>query len=151
LGGDPEKAGGLTSMFAMKTAMLRAKRRGVAATFSWLIIVMHAVMAALMVFLLGILNQFSVKLNEAMSSLGGESQAMGAIGLKNMFAFNAPQMAFLQQITVGMVIMLSLINAFAIVATEGTHLIKMTLYVPILLFVSGILLLVGPSLVKLVM
>jgi flagellar protein FlaJ len=151
LGGDPEKTGGLASMFAMKTAMLRAKRRGVAATFSWLIIVMHGVMAGLMVFLLGVLNQFAVKLNEAMSSLGEGSEAMGAFGLSNMFAFNAPQMAFLKHITVGMVIMLALINAFAIVASEGTHLIKMTLYLPILLFVSGVLLLIGPSMVKLVM
>jgi flagellar protein FlaJ len=151
LGGDPEKAGGLTSMFAMKTAMLRAKRRGVAATFSWLIIVMHTVMAALMVFLLGILNQFSVQLNAAMTSLGDSGDAMAAAGLKNMFAFNAPQMHFLELVTVGMVVVLALINAFAIVASEGSHLIKITLYLSLLLFASGILLLIGPSLVKLVM
>ena len=151
LGGDPEKAGGLTSMFAMKTAMLRAKRRGVAASFSWLIIVMHAVLAGLMVFLLGILQQFAIKLNEAMASVGEGGDAMGAMGLKNMFSFNAPQLQFLEQITIGMILMLAAINAFAIVATEGSHLIKMTLYFSILLALSGILLLIGPSLVKVVM
>lgn len=134
----------------MKTAMLRAKRRGVSATFSWLVITMQSVLSGLMVFLLGILNQFSIRLAEAMSSSGGSEQAMGAMGLRGMFAFNAPQMQFLETITVGMIIMLALINAFAIVASEGSHLLKMTLYLAILVLLSGILILIGPPLVRLV-
>jgi flagellar protein FlaJ len=151
LGGDPEKTGALTSMFAMKTAMLRAKRRGVAATFSWLALVMHGVMAALMIFLLGIMNQFSIKLNEAMSSLGDGADALGAMGLKSMFSFSQPQMDFLTAITVGMVLSLAVVTSFAIVASEGSHLIKITLYLSILLFISGVLFLIGPSMVSLVM
>lgn len=138
-------------MFAMKTAMLRAKRRGVAGTFSWLAIVMHSVMAALMIFLLGILEQFALRLNAAMSKLGNTADAMGAVGLKNMFTFNVPQIDFLSQITVGMILALAAVNAFAIVASEGSHLIKITFYLSVLLFISGVLLLLGPSLVKLVM
>ena len=151
LGGDPEKTGALTSMFAMKTTMLRAKRRGVAATFSWLAIVMHGVMAALMIFLLGILEQFAIRLNEAMSTLGNGADAMGALGLKNMFAFSTPQVDFLTKVTVGMILALAAVSSFAIVASEGSHLIKTTFYLSILLFISGVLLLLGPSLVKLVM
>ena len=151
LGGDPEKTGALTSMFAMKTAMLRAKRRGVAATFSWLALVMHGVMAALMIFLLGIMNQFSIKLNEAMSALGEGADALGAMGLKSMFSFSQPQMDFLTTITVGMVLSLAVVTSFAIVASEGSHLIKMTLYLSIMLFISGVLFLIGPSMVSLVM
>lgn len=131
--------------------MLRAKRRGVSATFSWLIVVMHTVMAGLMVFLLGVLNQFAIRLTEAMASLGGSTQGMSAMGLRNMFSFNAPHLQFLEQITVGMVVVLALINAFAIVASEGAHLIKINLYLSVLLFISGILIIIGPSLVKLVM
>jgi flagellar protein FlaJ len=152
LGGDPEETGALASMFAMKTAMLRAKRRGVAGSFSWLAIVLHGVMAALMVFLLGILKQFSIRLNDAMSSIGGTStDAMGAMGLKNMFSFGQPQVDFLTTITVSMILSLAAVTSFAIVASEGSHLIKATLYLSILLFISGVLFLIGPSLVKLVM
>jgi flagellar protein FlaJ len=151
LGGDPEKTGALTSMFAMKTAMLRAKRRGVAGSFSYLALVMHAVMSGLMVFLLGILEQFAVKLTEAMSGLGNGTDAMSSMGLQNMFAFNQPQIQFLTVITVGMIIFLAVVNSFAIVACEGSHLIKTTLYLSILLVISGVLILLGPSLVKLVM
>jgi archaellum biogenesis protein FlaJ (TadC family) len=104
-----------------------------------------------MVFLLGVLNQFTIRLTEAMGTLGDSTAAMGAMGLKNMFSFNAPQMQFLEQVTVGMIVMLALINAFAIVASEGSHLLKMNLYLSVLLLISGIMLLVGPSMVKLVM
>ena len=151
LGGDPEKTGALTSMFAMKTAMLRAKRRGVSATFSWLALVMHGVMAALMIFLLGIMNQFSIRLNEAMNALGNGKDAMSSMGLQSMFSFNQPQLDFLTTITAGMVLSLACVTSFAIVASEGSHLIKITLYLSILLFISGCLFLIGPSLVKMVM
>jgi len=151
LGSDPEKTGGLTSMFAMRTAMLRAKRRGVAGTFTYLAMLMHVVMAGLMVFLLGVLEQFSVRLNEALSTLGDSSSARNAMGLGTMFSFGAPQIEFLTIITVGMIVLLALINSFAIVACEGAHLIKITSYAWILFIFSGLAILGGPSLAKLVM
>lgn len=152
LGGDPEKAGNLTSAFAMKTAMLRAQRRGVAGTFSWLTIVMHAILAALVIFLLGILEQFAIRLNAALSAAGGGgAQALGAMGLKNMFAFSAPQIEFLTTLTISLITILALINAFAIVASEGGHLIKTTFYLAILLILSGVCFILVPPMVKMVL
>lgn len=149
LGGDPERAGILTSAFAMRTAMLREKRRGVAATFAWLIMVMHTVMSALMVFLLGILNQFTIRMEAVMKEAGGTS-ALSSMGLGGMFQFNSAQIQFLSDLVIGMTVMLAFVNAFAVVASEGSHLLKTTLYASILLIISGILVLIGPSLVKLV-
>jgi flagellar protein FlaJ len=151
LGGDPERAGNLTSMFAMKTAMLRAQRAGVAATFSWLTIAMHVVMTALMIFLLGILEQFGIRLSDALSTLEGGSANMGVLGLQNMFTFSTPQVQFLYALTLGLVVLLALINAFAVVASQGAHFIKMTFYASILLFLSGLCFLWVPPMVKLVM
>lgn len=151
LGGDPEAAGICTSDFTMKTAMLRAQRRGVGATFSWLTVVMHAVMAGLMVFLLGVLQQFAERLNAAMTTLGegtDATAASAALNLGTMFSFGAPRLEFLGNITVGMIILLALINAFAIVASEGTHLIKMTYYSALLFIVSGLCYLMIPPLVS---
>lgn len=148
LGGDPDKTGKVSSMFAMKTAMLRQQRRGVAATFSGLAIVMHAILSGLMVFLLGVLQEFAIKLNEATSSISQGAESSAGLGLKNMFSFNAPQVEFLTTITIGMVILLAAINAFAIVASEGGHLIKTTFYLSILLFLSGLCFLFVPSLAK---
>lgn len=151
LGGDPERAGNLTSVFAMKTAMLRAQRIGVASSLSWLTIAMHVVMTGLMIFLIGVLEQFGVKLEEAMASMGSSTQVLGTMGLQNMFSFSASQVHFLYGLTVGLIILLSLINAFAIVASEGAHLIKITFYLAILLLLSGICFLTVPSMVRFVM
>jgi archaeal flagellar protein FlaJ len=151
LGGDPDRSGKLTSMFSMKTALLRAQRQGVAATFSWLVIVMHVVLSGLMIFLLGILGQFAIRLNDAMQGLSQGGQAINTFGLQSMFSFNTPQVEMLGNVTITMIILLALINAFAIVGSEGSHLIKMTFYLSILLLVSGLCLLGIPPLVKLVM
>lgn len=151
LGGDPERVGKLTSAFSMRTAMLREQRRGIAATFSWLIIVMHAVMAGLMIFLLGILEQFALKLLEASKTLETSGDSAAALGMANMFSFNLPQVEFLSTIVISMILVLALINAFAIVASEGAHLFKITYYLAILLFASGICYLFIPGLVHMVM
>jgi flagellar protein FlaJ len=151
LGGDPEHAGNLTSVFALKTAMLRAQRIGIASSFSWLTIVMHVVMAALMIFLIGILEQFGLKLEEAMTSMGGATNAMSTMGLQGMFSFGTPQVDFLYGLTVTLIVLLALINAFAIVASQGAHMIKMTFYLAILFFLSGVCFLTVPSMVQFVM
>ena len=67
------------------------------------------------------------------------------------FAFSLPDVSFLKQLTMGMVILLTLINAFAAVSSEGSHLLKTFFYLSILLFLSGVSLLFAPSLAKLVM
>ena len=112
---------------------------------------MHTNLTAMMVFLLGILEQFAVRLNAAMTSLGGDAQSISAMGLKNMFVFDTAQAQYLTMITIGMVLTLAVVNAFAIVASEGGHLLKMTFYLCILLILSGLCFIVVPPLVKTVM
>ena len=152
LGGDPEQAGILSSMFVMRTAMLRAKRSGVAATFTWLTVIMHGVLVALMVFLLGILGQFTAMLDAAMVPVEQGGEALQAMPMSmDVLPFSAPQLPFLRQMTMGMVIILALTNAFAMVSSEGSHLLKMFLYLSILLLLSGVSFLTVPPLVQLVM
>jgi archaellum biogenesis protein FlaJ (TadC family) len=146
LGGDPERSGNLTSAFSLKAAMLRAQRRGISATFMWLTLVMHFILSGLMVFLLGILEQFAIRLDAAMAELGEGVTAQSEMGLSNMFAFNTPQLQFLSTITVGMIFMLAIINAFAIVGSEGAHVIKITFFLFWLFVLSGICFLVVPPL-----
>ncbi len=152
LGGDPEQAGILSSMFAMRTSMLRAKRDGVAATFTYLIVVMHGVLVALMVFLLGILAQFTVILETAMTPIARDGEALQSTQMSmGVLPFSLPDIPFLRQMTMGMVIILALTNVFAMVSSEGSHLLKMFLYLAILLLLSGVSFLTVPSLVHLVM
>ncbi|MBL7182981.1 MAG: archaellar assembly protein FlaJ [Anaerolineae bacterium] len=149
LGGDPERVGTLSSLFATKTYMLRAKRQGVAATFSWLLIIMHAIMTGLMIFLLEIVRQFGIVLEEAMASidLGAETAQFAT----SMFSFGSVRIPLLEQMTLGMVLVLVVINAFAIVADEGAHFIKIVFYLSLMLLLSGICYLIIPSTVQMVM
>jgi len=80
-----------------------------------------------------------------MGTVGEGADASATMGLQNMFAFNAPQINFLTTVTVGMILVLAVVNAFAIVASEGTHLIKITYYLAILLILSGLcFIIIGP-------
>ncbi len=146
LGGDPEKAGLLSSQFAMKTTMLRAKRRGVAATFTWLTIIMHTVMAGLMVFLIEIIKQFMEMLNSALLFEGGDEMMQQMAG--RVMTFATPPIDLLDTMTIGMILVLTFVNGFAIVAGEGSHLLKMTLYLSILMIASGVCYLILPSMVQ---
>jgi len=149
LGGDPEQAGLLSSLFSIKATMLRARRRGVAATFTWLIVIMHGILTALMGFLLGIIYQFTATLENALTALE-QSEHSTTMSIETL-AFSLPDVSFLEQLTMGMVVLLALINAFAAVSSEGAHLLKMFFYLSILLLLSGVGLLFAPSLAKLVM
>lgn len=132
--------------------MLRAKRSGIAATFTYLTVIMHGVLVALMVFLLGILDQFTVILEAALTSIAQDGEALQSASMSmGVLPFSLPDISFLRQMTMGMVIILALTNAFAMVSSEGSHLLKMFLYLAILLLLSGVSFLTVPSLVHLVM
>jgi archaeal flagellar protein FlaJ len=145
LGGDPETAGMRCSLFSSRTAMLRAKRRNVAETFSWLTLVMHAVVSALMVFILEILKKFLTMIQSAMpTDLASGMRSMGT----QMLAFNTPQVGMMEQITIGLLIIMAFINAFAVIASEGAHILKATFYLALMFLMTGISFIVVPNLVN---
>ena len=143
LGGDAETAGLLCSQFASTVALLRAKRLGVAATFSWLALVMHAVNSALLVFVLEILQKF-ISLMQGVMVVDSQEEAVRDMSTR-MMSFVTPETQFLGQLALFLTIMLALCNAFAIVAGEGSSIIKMSFYLAIMFFMSGIVYLVVPS------
>ncbi len=146
LGGDPETTGILCSLFSTKTAMLRAKREGVAATFSWLMMVMHGVLAVLMVFILEILKKFMELMNSAMPT-EAQTEAERALAVQ-LFSFAAPPTDLLEKVTIAMLVLLALVNSFAIISSEGTHLFKMSFYLSIMLCLTGVAFLVVPPVVR---
>lgn len=136
LGGDPERVGFLCSLFASRTALLRAKRRVVVETFSWLTLVMHATVAGLMVFVLEILHNFLAMM---MSVINPEEAEAAAQTLSMPLAnFSAAQLQMLDSMTVIMVILLAVVSAVAIIVSDGGYKYKMLFYLSALLFMSGI-------------
>ncbi|MEW5985598.1 MAG: type II secretion system F family protein [Chloroflexota bacterium] len=139
VGGDPERVGFLCSLFASKTALLRTKRRAVAATFTWLTVVMHGVVGALMIFVLEIIHSFMTMIQSAISP-DQSAEALSALPL----SFGSADIGLLNSMTVGMIILLAVVNSLAAMASDGGYKLKTSFYLSVLLLLSGVAFLVVP-------
>jgi flagellar protein FlaJ len=145
LGGDADMVGSLCSQFATTEVMLRARRKVVSSTFSALTIVMHVAVSALMIIILQVLRNFAEVIAAAAVNLQGQ-EAMRAMQLP-MLSFASPLLGTLGTLTCGMVIVLALISAFAIVGADGGHILRGSFYLAILLLLSGICFIIVPPFV----
>lgn len=140
LGGAADTVALFAAKYAALTNVLRQRRFGVASTFTVLTIVMHGVLASLMVIILEVIHNFSIVIQASMAEATTAIES-SSIALPT---FGTPELGLLQVATVGMVLALAVINALAIVVTDGDHMIKTTLYLAGLLIVSGISFVVIP-------
>jgi flagellar protein FlaJ len=151
LGGDPDKVGLLCSLFAAKTIMLRAKRRVITSTFSWLTITMHGTIGALIIIIVKIIDRFLSLIETAMAAQQ-EAEATQSMAMSMpLLSFSAPEIQLLHVMAIGMVILLAITNAFAILAADGGHILKGSFYLSILLFLSGASFILVPPIVGLIM
>ncbi|MCA9944960.1 MAG: hypothetical protein KC449_15855 [Anaerolineales bacterium] len=134
LGGSADTVGLFAAQYAAMTNTLRSKRLVVSSTFTSLTIVMHGVLAILMIVILEVIRNFSTIIDESMAAA---SEALESTTMP-LPSFGSPDIGFLEPISIGMVVALALINAYAVAVTDGEHLIKATLYLSVLLIVSGI-------------
>jgi flagellar protein FlaJ len=150
LGADPDRVGLLCSLFASKTIMLRAKRRVVTSTFTWLTMVMHGAIGGLMIIIMEVIDRFLSLIKTAISAEEmGATQSM-AMSIP-LLSFSAPEIRWLHTMTIGMILLLAINNAFAILAADGGHVLKASFYLCILLFLSGASFIFVPPLVGLIM
>jgi archaellum biogenesis protein FlaJ (TadC family) len=97
-----------------------------------------------MVIILEIIRNF-VKMMEAAATLEEGTIQASVLALPT---FNAPQVEFFEWISIVIAILLSIINAYAIIATDGGHKFKATFYLSVLLLLPGISFIVVPPLVE---
>lgn len=145
LGGDPDTVAFLSAEFSARTIMLRAKRQVVAATFSWLTMAMHGTIGGLMIIILEIIRNFVAMIDTAAAALGEGAAQAATMALPT---FNTPQVDFFHWITITMILLLSVINAYAIIATDGGHKYKAIFYLSILLVLPGVSFIIIPPLVE---
>jgi len=109
---------------------------------------MHGAIALLMVLILQVIEKFVAMMNSAVTE--GGQEALGTMA-PYVPSFSSPQIQFLHYVTIGMIILLALINSAAIVATDGGHFLKVTFYLALLLVLSGVSMIVVPPMVDLVL
>lgn len=141
LGGDSKEVGEAASNFALKIMLLRAKRKLVATSFTWLCIVMHTATAGLMVLIYEVMSFFSGVFTEITPEEPPEVLAQVPFG--QLFA--SVQMDLLHKMMLVMIVLLTGTNAFAITATQGGHRYKTFFYLGLLMAISGAILLGVPQ------
>lgn len=146
IGGDPERVGYLCSLFAAKTAQLRAKRRLTSGTFSGLTTVMQAVVAGLMVFVLSIVKSFAFLVANLMPTSEAAAEGAKTVSM-GMAEFSPSDLQFLTTITVVMIVLLAVVSAAAIILSDGGYKLKVSLYLALTIFISGISFIVVPPMV----
>ncbi len=150
LGGDPDRVGLLCSQFSARTIALRAKRAVVTSTFTWLNIVMHGAIGGLMILIMEVIDRF-LDLILSVTESGGAGVAEAIAESVPLIGFGDSAIQMLHIMTTGMVLLLTVTNAFAILATDGGHVLKVSFFLCLLLFLSGASFMVMPQLVTMIM
>ncbi|MGD9116287.1 MAG: hypothetical protein PVJ61_03800 [Dehalococcoidia bacterium] len=149
LGGDPQEVGNRSSLFAMRVALLRAKRRMVSSSFTWLCITMHAAIVGLLVFIYEVMQTFS----GALQNMGSvENGALGEMPSLPSFTFllGGSQLELLHYVVIAVIIVLTGANAVAIKVTGGGHSYKLFFFLSITLAISGACFIFIPNVVDMI-
>jgi len=147
LGGDADSISQLAATYAMKVSLLRASRKLVSSTFTFIMIPLHVALLAILLFVTQVLVVFSSKMVEVQSQGMSDQVAIDA-GVNTNLMFSAPNTDFVQAFVLAVVLVLTISNSFAPYAASGGHPYKICLYGSVMTFLSGVAMLVVPTIVQ---
>ncbi len=149
LGGDAERVGEHASFFTTTLHLLRARRKLLSSTYRWLSVGMHAILVALLVFIVELICYFAeiVQGLEQEMEMGGAQEYLARI-TGDIFLFNFSVAESFRILIIPAILVLSVVNAFVSHTTEGGHWYKFFFYWGITLALSGLFLWGVPILVN---
>ncbi len=147
LGGDAERVGYLASTYAMKISLLRASRKLVSSTFSFIMIPLHVALLSILLFVTEVLVIFGTKMVEVQEQGLNQDIATEA-QVDTDLVFTSPDIAFVRAFIIAVIVVLTAANTFAPFAAGGGHTYKLCLYGAVMTFLSGIALLIVPLIVQ---
>ncbi|MGA9047805.1 MAG: hypothetical protein WB588_02325 [Dehalococcoidia bacterium] len=148
VGGDAGAVGNQASMFAMKIALLRGKRKMVASGFFYLVSTMHVTMAVLLVGIYQIMLNFSTAMQKMQTN---GMQGMNAIAQLPTFSFfsnGAASLGMLYMMSTAMLLMLTAVNPAAVKVVEGGHNYKYFYLASVMMLITGLAMVCVPGMVK---
>jgi flagellar protein FlaJ len=147
LGGEADKVGTLASNFAQKVSLMRASRKLVANTFAWVVVPLHCVLLAIMLFITEVMRIFGAELAKVQDQ-SLNSDVMTEAGVSPLLLYSAPNMRFISLFVGLMILLLTAANSFAPYAATGGNRYKLCLYGAVMMFISGVALIVVPAVVS---
>jgi archaellum biogenesis protein FlaJ (TadC family) len=125
-------------------ALLRARRRTVAQPFRWLVVVMHAAVILILVFITEIMVSFGNMIAKAQENLPNTSgTSIPSIGALN--SFNLSGLEMMQHLILPLVLIFTVANAIVPALAEGGSKYKIFSNLGITSAISGFLVLVLPK------
>lgn len=146
-GGDAEKVATLASDFALKMYLLRASRKMVAMTFSFVVVPLHVVLIGIMLFITEVVQVFGAQLADAQTQ-SLDSDLVAEAGVGDVLLFQAPALGFIPVFVGTVILLLTAANSFAPYAASGGHRLKLCLYGAIMMVISGVLFMTIPAMVQ---
>jgi len=147
LGGDPALAGSLAADLGLQAYLLRSKRKLVASTFHFVIVPLHGVLVALLLFVNEIVASFNTKLLQAQSVLSS-GMPSGVrpqdLGIPSGLAFQQVDTHMLQTTAVIVALGLTVVNTWTAQAAAGGSKLKLALFGSLNMFATGIALVIMP-------
>ena len=150
VGGDPDSIGYLSSLLALKIALLRESRKLVSQTFMMLMIPLHAVLLGVLLFVSEVIVVFAGQLNAvqqqaAISSV--DATVTGGTDVTSVLAFASPNVGFIHAFALVVTIVLTIVDTWAPHAASGGHHHRVWLYAAIMMLISGLALMFVPWMV----
>jgi archaeal flagellar protein FlaJ len=147
LGGEPQKVGNEASSFATKISYLRAQRTQIANGFTWLTVVMHAVLTALSAFIYSVFVTFSTLVDTLLPKTdnSGTLPGLSSFGL---FGQTSSYLGLLHFMVLTVILILTVANALSIHFVNGGHILKFLFYLAITSAISGAVLVLVPQIVN---
>jgi flagellar protein FlaJ len=149
LGGDPARAGSLAADLGLQTYLLRSKRRLVASTFHFMIVPLHGVLVALLLFVNEVVARFNAQLVRAQATLTSDVPTgirPQDLGIPTGLAFQEMDAKLLQTTAVIVAVGLTVINTWTSQAAAGGSKLKLALFASLNLAATGLALVIMPLL-----
>jgi archaeal flagellar protein FlaJ len=142
VGGSAGLAGRHASMYADRLALLRARRRTVAGPFRWLVVVMHACVVLILVFITDVIVSFGGMIAQAQANLPTNN---AGYTIDSFASFNLSGLDVMQHMVVPLVLIFTFANALVPVLAAGGSKYKFFSNLGITATISGLFLIFLPK------
>lgn len=146
-GGDTKQVSELSSDFALKMWLLRADRKLVSATFSFVVLPLHGVLLGILLFITQVVLVFSEQIGNIQLT-GSEAELISQAGVQNALPTQFGAVGFVPVFVATVAIFITAANSFAPYGATGGHRLKLCLSAAIMLMISGVTMFVVPHVVQ---
>jgi flagellar protein FlaJ len=145
-GGDTKQVSEMASDFALKIWLLRADRKLVSTTFSFVVVPLHMVLLAILIFI----TQVVLVFNDQIGSIQAEdlnSSLLQEAGIQGVVLVQLAGASFIPLFVGTVALFVTGANAFAPYGATGGHRLKVCLYAAIMMVMSGVVMFIVPHIV----